>query len=248
MVLVVKLDAAISALQELKNQAEVDPMALCPPGPLDTWRSKVMVVMERALGKDSQILSVFSAIQYGLVYVSDSTTEIAWRSAFQRGLLLAVGQVEAAIYQLQLMGEEDEVKVDDHGFDPDLWAYVKGLVENKDWDKVASAAVTFVENHFRVWTGSPKNTSGGNFVGKTLFTQILGKESDYRLGNEAGEWEGWLYLGMGFAQALGNRDRHNVKKREDVKLYALGVLGLGSLLLTQMRYQHGDILNSDGND
>ena len=223
-------------------------MALYPQGPRDEWRSKVMVVMEKALGKDSQILSVFSAIRYGLVFVSDSTPETAWKSAFQQGLLQAVGQLGAAIYQLHLMGEEDEARVDDHGFDPDLWKYVKGLVENKDWDKVASAAVTFVENHFRVWTGSPKNTSGGNLVGKTLFAQILGKESDYRLGNEAGEWEGWLYLGMGFAQALGNDVRHNVNQREDVKLYALGVLGLGSLLLTQLRYQHGDILKSDEND
>lgn len=243
MVLAVKPDVAILALDGLKNQAEADPMALYPQGSRDAWRSKVMVIMERALGDDSQILSAFSAIRYGLFVISDSTPESAWKSAFRGGLAQAVGQIEAAIYELQLISDDDEAAINDHGFDPDLWEYVKGLIENGDWDKVASAAVTFVENHFRVWTGSPKNSAGGNLVGKALFAQILGKESAFRLGNEGGEWEGWLYLGMGLAQALGNHARHNVTKREDVKLYALGALGLGSLLLTQMRYQHGDNLN-----
>lgn len=64
-------------------------------------------------------------------------------------------------------------------------------------------------------------------------------------GKEPSEWEGWRALGMGFVQALGNVDRHNIQKRDDAKRYAFGVLGIGSLILTQLRYQHGDDLHID---
>lgn len=47
---------------------------------------------------------------------------------------------------------------------------------------------------------------------------------------------------MGFTQALGNVDRHNIQKRADAKRYAFGVLGVGSLILTQLRHQHGEDL------
>ncbi len=36
-----------------------------------------------------------------------------------------------------------------------------------------------------------------------------------------------------------------IQKRGDAKRYALGVLGLGSLSLTQLRYEHGDILKTE---
>ena len=47
-------------------------------------------------------------------------------------------------------------------------------------------------------------------------------------------------LGMGFAQALSNVDRHHIQDRDDARRYAIGVLGLGSLLLTQLRHEHAD--------
>jgi hypothetical protein len=73
--------------------------------------------------------------------------------------------------------------------------------------------------------------------------RLRANDGQYRLGRESGEWEGWRGLGMGFAQALGNVDRHNIQRRDDAKRYAFGVLGLGSLILTQLRYQHGDDLD-----
>lgn len=232
-----KPDAAILALQNLKAEAETNPLELYPEGPRLAWRSKVMSVLTKA---KSEQVSAFSTIQYFAFYDESYDAEVR---SFQRGLSEAIGLIDGAIFELSLSIEEDGKSLEAETFDPDLWEYVEGLIENGDWDKVASAAVTFVEDHFRLWTGSPKNSNGGNLVGKALFTQVLGKDSVYRLGNEASEWDGWLYLGMGLAQALGNHARHNVMKRVDVKRYALGALGLGSLLLTQMRYQHGDKLN-----
>ena len=50
----------------------------------------------------------------------------------------------------------------------------------------------------------------------------------------------WLALGIGFTAALGNADRHRIQQRDDARRYAVGVLGVGSLLLTQLRYEHGN--------
>ena len=61
-----------------------------------------------------------------------------------------------------------------------------------------------------------------------------------RLGSRSGEWEGWRSLGIGCAQAVGNVDRHRIQDRMDAKRYAIGVLGTGSLILTQLRFQHPD--------
>jgi hypothetical protein len=108
----------------------------------------------------------------------------------------------------------------------------------------AEEVAIFVENHIRTWANSPKDRNGNELVGKNLYLKVFDDSSDYRLGAQAGEREGWRYLGMGFAQALSNVDRHRIQNRDDAKRYALGVLGLGSLLLTQMRFEHEAILHT----
>ena len=72
--------------------------------------------------------------------------------------------------------------------------------------------------------------------------RVFADDSDWRLGSRAAEREGWRALATGFAQALSNVDRHRIQRRDDARRYALGVLGLGSLLLTQLRYEHGDLI------
>jgi hypothetical protein len=39
---------------------------------------------------------------------------------------------------------------------------------------------------------------------------------------------------------VGNVDRHRIQRRPDQRPYVMGVLGLGSLLLTQVRREHPD--------
>lgn len=237
-------EAAIRALEELKAEAE-DWLSLYPTGAQTAWRSKVKSVLERSLGKDSHILSAFSVVRYGLMVMWGSETTQDWHAAFRGGLNEAVGYIDAALYELRLVTGQDDI-VDEQAFDRDLWEHVKGLVADEDWGKVASQVAIFVESHVRTWTGSPKNGKGEDLVGKSLWLEVLADESDYRLGARAGEREGWRFLGMGFAQALSNVDRHHVKDREDVKRYAVGVLGLGSLLLTQLRHEHDGLLGSAG--
>jgi hypothetical protein len=97
-------------------------------------------------------------------------------------------------------------------------------VQNEDWQTVASQTAIFVEDRVRKWCGSPHGKQGETLVGKGLHTKVFADDGQFRLGKERGEWEGWRSLGVGFAQALGNVDRHNIQKRVDTKRYAFGVL------------------------
>lgn len=154
------------------------------------------------------------------------------------------GYIDAAIFELRLL-TNDDAPVDERSFDPDLWDHVKSIVGDEDWGKVASLVATFVEDRVRVWAGRPRDKNGEDLYGKGLYAAVFAEAGEYRLGKHKGEWEGWRMLGMGFAQAIGNVDRHHVQNRAAARRYAIGVLGLGSLLLTQLRYEHGERLSED---
>lgn len=140
------------------------------------------------------------------------------------------------MYALELAAETDE-PVDESSFDPELWIYVCGLVESGDWGKVAAQAAVFTEDKVRRWSAQDASS-----VGKGLYANAMGDAGELRLGGLKGEWEGWRGLGMGLAQAIGNVDRHHVQSPVDQRRYAVGVMGLASLLLTQMRYQHSEVI------
>jgi hypothetical protein len=80
--------------------------------------------------------------------------------------------------------------------------------------------------------------TGATSIGKALYATALNNTGSLRLGRQESEQEGWCALGTGLAQAVGNVDRHRIQRRDDVRRYAMGVLGLGSLLLTQLHYEH----------
>lgn len=229
---------AIAELENLKKEA-ANPLDL-RGSKSGSWKARVRAVLVRGLGVENDIVSKFDQVKYSLSIFTESTPASRFDAAFAQGVRNAVGLIDAAIYELQLVGGDEPV--DEHAYDPDLWAHVKRQVEDAEWGKVASLTAIFVENHVRTWAGHPKDKSGNELVGKNLYLDVFGDASDYRLGAQASEREGWRYLGMGFAQALSNVDRHRIQKRDDAKRYALGVLGLASLLLTQLRYEHGEIL------
>ncbi len=66
------------------------------------------------------------------------------------------------------------------------------------------------------------------------------RRAQFRMGRTEGEMQGWQFLGQGIAQALRNADAHRIEERPDHKRYALGLVGACSLLLTQMRFEHGN--------
>jgi len=236
--------AAVENLRSLKEEAEEQRIQLKPPTKLASWRGRVQTIMTRALGADHHTTKAFTNVNYSPGMWSSDSTQRYFDSVFLGGLAKAIGVIDAAIFELELAGTSDDA-ADETAFDPDLWSHVQSHVQNEEWQKVASQTAIFVEDRVRQWCGNPTSPSGEALVGKRLFSTVFADIGQYRLGKQSGEWEGWRALGMGFAQALGNVDRHNIQKRTDAKRYAFGVLGLGSLILTQLRHQHGEDLIID---
>jgi hypothetical protein len=235
-----RADKAIEALEALKEEAD-SPEVMGGGEHWTAWKAKVRGVIAAALGKDDHLVERFDKVRYSLGMWTDRTPASAFTQARHSGIRNACGIIDAALYQLRLQVEDDE-PVDLRSFDPELWEHVKQLVENQDWGKVASQTAIFVEDRIRTWAGEPTTKQGDGLIGKGLMAHVFGDASDWRLGSRAGEREGWRGLGMGFAQALGNVDRHRIQSRDDAQRYAIGVLGLGSLLLTQLRHEHGALI------
>ncbi|MEH0110008.1 TIGR02391 family protein [Tersicoccus sp. MR15.9] len=235
-----RADKAIGALEALKEEASTR-QVMGGGEHWTSWKGKVRGVLVAALGKDDHLVDRFDKVRYSLGMWSTSTPDRYFEQARQSGIRNACGVIDAALYHLRLQVTDDE-PLDLRSFDPELWEHVRHLVEDGDWGKVASQTAIFVEHRIRTWTGEPSGKQGEALVGKGLMAHVFGDSSDWRLGSRAGEREGWRGLGMGFAQALGNVDRHRIQKRDDARRYAIGVLGLGSLLLTQLRHEHGDLI------
>ncbi|MGY2079719.1 TIGR02391 family protein [Modestobacter sp. SYSU DS0657] len=64
------------------------------------------------------------------------------------------------------------------------------------------------------------------------------RQGQYRLGATDAEREGWHLLARGIAMALRNPAAHRIVNRSDHRLFAFGVIGASSLLLTQLRFDH----------
>jgi hypothetical protein len=239
----VKPTVAIVELEKLQDEA-AQPLSLRPAQPFASWKARVQSIMGRSLGQQHHITKAFNEVRYTLTFYTDSTPDSAWDKAFVRGMQAALGYIDAAIYELGLLTSGDE-PVDQRAYDAELWDHVRGLVEAEEWAKVASQTAIFVEDRVRSWTGHIKDRNGNDLHGKDLFAAVLRDESEYRLGRTRSEIEGWRALGIGFVQALGNVDRHRIQARQDVRRYALGVLGVGSLLLTQLRHENGDHLHEN---
>lgn len=234
-------DRAHEELTALKSEAEAGEV-MAGGQEFTAWQAKVRAVLVASLGSQDNLIERYDDISYSLGFWSSGTPDSAFDRARQSGIRTACGVIDAAIYQLAMTSDQEE-EIDERSFDPELWNHVSGLIEDEDWAKVASQTAIFVENHVRTWAGDPKDKNGDSLVGKALYLDVFGDSSDWRLGVRAGEREGWRFLGIGFAQALSNVDRHKIQKRPDARRYAIGVLGLGSLLLTQMRHEHSDLMD-----
>lgn len=234
-------DRAIEELTRLKQEAETSGVK-SGDAELTAWKGKVRGLLVAALGAGDHLVERFDKVSYSLGFWTERTPASAYDEARLRGVRDACAVVDAAIYQLNLQLADSDEPTDARAYDPELWEHVKNLVEDQDWFKVASQTAIFVESHIRTWAGDPRGEKGESLVGKALYVKAFGDASELRLGARAGEQEGWRYLGMGFAQALSNVDRHRIQKRGDARRYATGVLGLGSLLLTQLRYEHPEVI------
>lgn len=124
--------------------------------------------------------------------------------------------------------------------DPALWADIHKLVESEQWDKVPGRVVTFVEDFYVRRAGERPSKKGLNLYGAGLFQDVLKPGDSLAIGTQASEQEGWRDLGVGLVKAIGNGHRHAIHKRDDAERFAWAVIGLGSLLVGELRVVHGE--------
>jgi Protein of unknown function (Hypoth_ymh) len=198
-----------------------------PPG-ADVWQHKMFVLIEEILDPKDAL-----AIRLGSVHWEDA-------ARFRTNKEKAEGIIKSLRWHLDRLSPATD-PFSDATVDPDLWAHVRGLIEAGDWEKVAREAAVFVETKLRQWASVPSTVTGSVDVFKKAITTtpglggfVLGKDG------QTSEQGGWQQLAVGFALALRNPSGHQVKNRIDAKRYALGVLGMASLLLTEVRHEYGD--------
>jgi hypothetical protein len=148
----VRAEKAIEALSDLKIEAEGQPV-MSGGGHFTAWKAKIRGVLVSVLGNDDHLIERFDKVRYSLGMFTERTPASAFDDARRRGIYDACGIIDAAIYQLQLLTGDDE-PVDERAFDPELWEFVKNLVEDEDWGKVASETAIFIENHVRTWANA----------------------------------------------------------------------------------------------
>lgn len=196
-----------------------------------SWRARTQSVLNECLGSEHEIVAAFRRVSYTpSVYGGDDSV---FPKAFRSGAAKADGYLEAA--QFELERRTGSTSAGDGDFDAELWAHVRELVERSEWGKVASQTVIFTEDRIRRWAGRPPSE-----VGERLMTSVYGDRGEFRLGLTDGEKQGWHRLAMGIAMAVRNADAHRIQRRSDDRQYAMGVVGVSSLLLTQTRYEHGN--------
>jgi hypothetical protein len=200
-------------------------------GEFVAWELRVKSALARSLGEQHHITEEFGKVYWTGPSLGDSASDARW---FRRGLVNAGGILDAAIYEVEML--EDEVSVaDESGIDAELWEHVAPEIRGEAWVKVARGALIFTEDRIRKWAGRPTHE-----VSQKLAVNIFGDGGNYRMGLTDSEKQGWQFIAQGIAQALRNVDTHRIQNRSDHKRYALGVVGACSLLLTQMRYEHGN--------
>lgn len=202
----------------------------------ESWRNKVDAVLCQALGEDSARTDAFRRLTFDLpVKAPHEMFGGAELASFRRDVLAAEGILEASLFEIEELAMATELS-SSGACDSELWAHVVHSIDAEKWDQVASQAAIFTEDRVREWAGLPAGT-----VGKDLWVKVLHQtQGCFVLGMTESEREGWFFLGAGLGGAVRNTDTHRIQKRSDAKMYALGVLGLCSLVLTQLRNEHGN--------
>ena len=178
----------------------------------------------------------------------DPATDATWKSGVNR----AIAILEAAIFEIQAEDSTvDEATVNDGSdgmilgaVDPDLWAKVSHLVAGGHWDQVVSQSAITFEHWVRVRSGLDISVYGIDLM-KETFSQVGScrldtanhpRQKDGTCSREGRSWR--------------NETRPVIDNRPDAQTYAMGSLGLFSLLMTQVRAEHPESvdLNPPAND
>lgn len=225
-------EEVIERLRALREEAATLPLSTSS-AEFNSWQPRVRSLLTRALGEHHHITERFIKTQWTpAIHVMGDRS--AFEGTFRATIPKVQGILDAAVAELELLADEVPV-ADAAGVDAELWEHIAPEVGAQAWGKVASQAAIFTEDRVRKWAGRPVGE-----VGKDLAVAVFGNSGQFRMGRTEGEMQGWQFLAQGIAQALRNADAHRIEERPDHKRYALGLVGACSLLLTQMRFEHGN--------
>jgi hypothetical protein len=198
----------------------------------DAWKIQASTALADILGEFHPLLGDIDKLWEYKVPINTLSERFLENKNWRQ----ATGILNAAISSYNFMNTKVQDSSIGNAIDSDLLARINHVFQAEDWTAVASLAATFVEDRFRTWAGLDQS-----FFGVNLMTKVLHPDTGvFPLGTVASEREGWHQFGRGFVGSCSNVDRHRIQSRDDLQRYAVGVLGAASLLLTQMRFQHGN--------
>jgi Protein of unknown function (Hypoth_ymh) len=229
--------ALIDLQDEIKRIARDNPTNTS--GEFTSWYSRVRSVLTEALTSTHHITQSFITLRWrpnAAVYASGSSARASLTrpTFFRQAADQARGLLEAAAVELDTKSIASSL-YDDNGIDAELWEFIASDVDAEHWGKAATQATLFLEDRIRRWCGQPLE-----LVGERLMGAVFGQNGNYRLGRTDGEKDGWNLFAIGIAKALRNAAAHRIDTRPDHRRYVLGLIGSCSLLLTQLRYEHGN--------
>ena len=238
-----KPERAIIELNTLKQKAVNDPQVRLESPAHREWKAKVTAVLERSLGTDSSTVQQFTRLSYTVgVWTGAPGENERDRRYFAERVDDAIALIDAAIYELEL--SVGAPAVEGGSYDAGLWDHVKHSVEEGRWEQVASAGVIYVEDKVRRcwarhWISKARSWWARRYLLKHC--RLAGHwpsvvKVTRRMAGGASV-QAWLLLS---ATSTGT----GIQERPDAKQYALGVLGLASLLLTQIKFEHGDAVQA----
>lgn len=212
----------------------------------ETWHHRMNKVIREVTGDNSGLEIQFNGLKWGERSPSvarqrlnsfngrSSSLDQASFAAFNNAKRISEEIISTLKWEINRR-QNDEISLDNGYIDVELWEYISSLVKSEEWDKVALSTTVFVENKLRTWANISSDVKGS----VEIFKMSVGKDK-FQLGDNSSEQQGWQQLATGFALALRNPNGHKIEEREDVKKYALGVLGIASLLLTEIRHVYGN--------
>jgi hypothetical protein len=196
-----------------------------------SWRERTYACLVRALGAENLITLRFHALQFTTRIGTEMSP--AYINHFERTREQALGLLDAAISETDSSFPGEIVK-SGNGIDSGLWRFVEADVAEEQWGSAVSRACLYLEDNLRKWAARPLEE-----IGVPLMNSVLGKSGTFPLGATDAETEGWLLFAMGIMKALRNAAGHRISERPDHEQYATGVIGACSLLITQLKYEHG---------
>lgn len=204
---------------------------------IPVWSDKVNYLINKVEGPRGSLAIRFNDISWHRIVSggqSGMTVSLS-RDPFQ----MAKSKCYSILSTLEFLLDQQLATLDDWDevIDPELWQHVSGLVMSEDWNMIAREVTAFLEGKFRVW-GELQSLKGSVEV----FKQAIGRDGMFPLGNESqpSEQDGWGQLGTGFVLAIRNRVSHGSERDRFAKQYAMGVLGLASLIVTEVKTKYGD--------